>query len=208
MSKSASSTPLLVIISAPSGAGKTTLCDNIRAALPSVTRAVTCTTRKPRKGEQDGDDYYFLGEEEFLARAENCEFLENAVVHGNHYGVLKSELRAKLAGGGDVLLNIDVQGAATIRERAATDPMLSCSLLTVFMCPPSLEELELRLRSRGADSEEVIAKRLSIAKNEMEQAGQFDHTLISQTRETDVEGLLAIIENARLFKCHPIQNYE
>jgi len=187
-----------VVISAPSGAGKTTLCDNVRAALPSATRAVTCTTRKPREGEQDGDDYYFLGEEEFLARVEGGEFLEYAVVHGNHYGVLKSELRAKLAVGSDVLLNIDVQGAATIRERAAADPVLNRSLLTVFLCPPSLVELEHRLRGRGTDSEGVIAGRLAIAKDEMSQAGQFDHTLTSQTREADVEQLLAIIENARL----------
>ena len=99
MSAGEISRPLLVVISAPSGAGKTTLCDNVRSALPSVRRAVTCTTRDPRHGEEDGVDYYFLGEEEFLARVEGGEFLENAVVHGNHYGVLKSELRAKLAEG-------------------------------------------------------------------------------------------------------------
>ena len=208
MSSAASSTPLLVVISAPSGAGKTTLCDNVRDALPSATRAVTCTTRKPREGERDGDDYYFLVEEEFLTRVEGGEFLENAVVHGNHYGVLKSELLAKLAGGSDVLLNIDVQGAATIRERAATDSVLSRSLLTVFMYPSSLEELEQRLRDRGTDSEEVIAGRLAIAKDEMEHAGQFDHRLISQTRETDVEHLLRIIENARLVKREAIPTDE
>ena len=202
------STPLLVVISAPSGAGKTTLCDNVRAALPNATRAVTCTTRKPREGERDGDDYYFLGEEEFLTRIEGGEFLENAVVHGNHYGVLKSEMLAKLAGGSDVLLNIDVQGAATIRERAATDSVLSRSLLTVFMCPSSLEELEQRLRGRGTDSEEVIAGRLAIAKDEMEHAGQFDHRLISQTREADVVHLLRIIENARLAKREAIPTDE
>ena len=125
MTNAVSSTPLVVVISAPSGAGKTTLCDNIRAALPSVSRVVTCTTRKPRDGELDGVDYYFLGEDEFLGRVEGGEFLENAVVHGNHYGVLKSELRAKLAEGSDVLLNIDVQGAATIREAAADDTVLN-----------------------------------------------------------------------------------
>ena len=208
MSSGVSSIPLLVVISAPSGAGKTTLCDNVRAALPSATRAVTCTTRKPRKGERDGDDYYFVGEEEFLARVDGGEFLENAVVHGNHYGVLKSELLAKLAGGSDVLLNIDVQGAATIRERAAADPVLSHSLLTVFLYPPSLAELENRLRGRGTDSEEVIAGRLAIAKDEMEHAGQFDHRLISQTREAEVEHLLGILENARLVKREAIPTDE
>ncbi len=200
MSGTASSTSLVVVVSAPSGAGKTTLCDNMRAALPNARRAVTCTTRAPRDGEMDGVDYYFLGEEEFLARVEGGEFLENAIVHGNHYGVLKSELRAKLAEGNDVLLNIDIQGAATIRERAATDPVLSQSLVTVFLFPPSLGELERRLRDRGTDSTEINAGRLAIAKDEMARAGEFDHTLISQTREADVERMLRIIENVRLAK--------
>jgi len=200
MSTAVSSTPLLVVITAPSGVGKSTLCDNMRSALPDVSRAVTCTTREPRSGEVEGVDYYFLGEEEFLARVDSDEFLENALVHGNHYGVLKSELRAKLAGGGDVLLNIDVQGAATIRERAATDPVLSRSLLTVFLCPPSLKELEHRLRGRGTDTDEAIAKRLAIAKDEIAQAEKFDHTLTSQTREADAGRLLGIIESVRLAK--------
>ena len=208
MSSAVSSTPLLVVVSAPSGAGKSTLCDNVRAALPSASRAVTCTTREPRDGELDEVDYYFLGEEEFLARVEGGEFLENAVVHGNHYGVLKSELRAKLVEGSDVLLNIDVQGAATIRERAATDPVLSRSLVTVFLCPPSLGELEQRLRGRGTDSEEAIARRLAIAKNEMDQAEKFDHTLTSQTREADVDRLLGIIENVRLAKREAIPTHD
>ncbi|SVC61315.1 uncharacterized protein METZ01_LOCUS314169 [marine metagenome] len=208
MSSAVSSTPLLVVVSAPSGAGKSTLCDNVRAALPSASRAVTCTTREPRDGELDEVDYYFLGEEEFLARVEGGEFLENAVVHGNHYGVLKSELRAKLAEGSDVLLNIDVQGAATIRERAATDPVLSHSLVTVFLCPPSLGELEQRLRGRGTDSGEAIARRLAIAKDEMDQAEKFDHTLTSQTREADVDRLLGIIENVRLAKREAIPTHE
>jgi len=208
MSSAVSSTPLLVVVSAPSGAGKSTLCDNVRAALPSASRAVTCTTREPRDGELDGVDYYFLGEEEFLALVEGGEFLENAVVHGNHYGVLKSELRAKLVEGSDVLLNIDVQGAATIRERAATDPVLSRSLVTVFLCPPSLGELEQRLRGRGTDSEEAIARRLAIAKDEMDQAEKFNHTLTSQTREADVDRLLGIIENVRLAKREAIPTHD
>ena len=200
MNRAVSSTPLLVVITAPSGVGKSTLCDNIHSALPGVSRAVTCTTREPRSEEVVGVDYCFLSEEEFLARVDNDEFLENALVHGNHYGVLKSELRAKLAGGGDVLLNIDVQGAATIRERAAADPVLSRSLVTVFLYPPSLKELEHRLRGRGTDTDEAIAKRLAIAKDEMAQAAKFDHTLTSQTREADAGRLLGIIESVRLAK--------
>ena len=200
MSSAVSSTPLLVVITAPSGAGKSTLCDNIRSALPGVSRVVTCTTREPRSGEVDGVDYYFLSEEEFLARVDSGEFLENALVHGSHYGVLKSELRAKLASGGDVLLNIDVQGAATIHERAATDPVLSRSLVTVFLCPLSLKELELRLRGRCTDTDEAIVKRLAIAKNEIAQAEKFDYTLTSQTREADARRLHGIIESVRLAK--------
>ena len=202
------STPLVVVISAPSGAGKTTLCDNVRAALPSVNRAVTCTTRSPRDGELDGVDYYFLGEDEFLGRVEGGEFLENAVVHGNHYGVLKSELRAKLAEGSDVLLNIDVQGAATIREAAADDPVLSEALVTVFLCPASLGDLEQRLRGRGTDSDEIIAKRLAIARDEIDQAGKFDHTLSSQTREADLGQMLGIIERVRLAKQETVSTNE
>ena len=200
MTDAVSSTPLVVVISAPSGAGKTTLCDNIRASLPSISNAVTCTTRKPRDGELDGIDYYFLGEDEFRGRVAGGEFLENAVVHGNHYGVLKSELRAKLAEGSDVLLNIDVQGAATIREAAGNDLILKEALLTVFLCPESLDELEQRLRGRGTDSNEIIAKRLAIAKDEMDHAEKFDHMLISQTREADLAQMLEIIEHARLAK--------
>ena len=197
MSGEASSRSLLIVISAPSGCGKTTLCDNVRSALPSVKRAITCTTRAPREGEEDGEDYYFLGEDEFLARVEGGEFLENAVVHGNHYGVLKSELRARLAEGNDVLLNIDVQGAATIRERAESDPVLSEALVTIFLSPPDLSELENRLRGRGTDSEEIITQRLVIAKDEIAQSNLFDYTLTSGSREADLEQMLRIIEAAR-----------
>jgi guanylate kinase len=198
MTDGVSNTPLVVVISAPSGAGKTTLCDNVSAALPRVSRAVTCTTRKPRDGEKEGVDYYFLEEEEFFARADDGDFLEYAVVHGNHYGVLKSELRAKLAEGDDVLLNIDVQGAATIREQAVADPVLREALVTVFLCPATMAELEQRLRGRGTDSDEIVAKRLVIARDEMNQAEKFDHTLTSQTREADFEQMLGIIERARV----------
>ena len=188
---------LLIVISAPSGAGKTTLCENVRAAMPSIQRAITCTTRAPRDGEEAGVDYYFLGEEEFLARVEGSDFLENAEVYGNHYGVLKSELRSKLGEGKDVLLNIDVQGAATVRERAATDPVLNEALVTVFLCPPNLEELENRLRGRSSDSDDVIAERMEIAKDEIAQSHLFDYTLTSGTREEDLAEMLKIIGSAR-----------
>src|SRR5262252_1571597 len=124
-------TPLLVLISAPSGGGKTTLCQQLLAARPQMTRAVTCTTRPPRKGERDGVDYYFLDAESFLKRVQAGNFLEHATVFGNSYGTLKGEVLGKLRQGKDTLLNVDVQGAAAIRERADEDPELKKSLVTV-----------------------------------------------------------------------------
>src|SRR4051812_8409622 len=127
--------PLLVLISAPSGVGKTTLCRQLLEARPQMSRAVTCTTRPPREGERDGVDYYFLDAGSFLKRVQAGNFLEHATVFGNSYGTLKSEVLSKLRQGKDVLLNVDVQGAASIRKRAEEDPELERSLVTVFLTP-------------------------------------------------------------------------
>jgi guanylate kinase len=127
--------PLLVLISAPSGGGKTTLCQQLLGARPQMTRAVTCTTRLPRKGERDGADYYFLDATSFLKRVQAGNFLEHATVYGNSYGILKAEVLGKLRQGKDVLLNVDVQGAATIREKAQEDPELKRALVSVFLTP-------------------------------------------------------------------------
>src|SRR5437762_1093606 len=134
--------PLLVLISAPSGGGKTTICQQLLAARPQMARAVTCTTRPIRKGERDGVDYYFLDAESFLKRVQAGNFLEHATVYGNSYGTLKGEVLGKLRQGKDVLLSVDVQGSATIRERAAEDTELKKSLVTDFLTPPSLAGLE------------------------------------------------------------------
>src|SRR3984957_15646605 len=122
--------PLLIVISAPSGGGKTTLCKQLLLANPgTMTRAVTCTTRPPREGEQDGVDYYFLDASSFLKLVQAGNFVEHATGCGHSYGVLKSEVLNKLRQGRDVVLNVDVQGAATIRDRAGEDPELSQSLV-------------------------------------------------------------------------------
>src|SRR5437588_4266230 len=134
--------PLLVLISAPSGGGKTTLCQQLLAARRQMTRAVTCTTRPPRKGEQDGVDYFFLDADSFLKRVQAGNFLEHATVYGNSYGTLKGEVLLKLRQGQDVLLNIDVQGAAAIRARALEEEELKRALLTVFLTPPPLAVFE------------------------------------------------------------------
>jgi guanylate kinase len=168
-SQNENSAPLLILISAPSGGGKTTLCDMLLAACPHMTRAVTCTTRAPRPGEKEGVDYYFLEAGNFLKRLQAGNFLEHATVYGNSYGLLKSELLGKLREGKDVLLNVDVQGAATIREKALEDPELSRALVTVFLTPSSVEVLEQRLKRRGADDPAAIKKRLGVARQEVEE---------------------------------------
>jgi guanylate kinase len=188
------SNPLLVLISAPSGGGKTTMCQQLLAAQPQMTRAVTCTTREAREGEHDGVDYYFLDAGSFLKRVQAGNFLEHATVYGNSYGTLKSEVLGKLRQGKDVLLNVDVQGAATIRERAEEDPELKRALVTVFLTPPSLSVLEARLRKRGADSDAAIQKRLSVARQEIAQWKNFDYLLISTSIKEDLRRIQSIIE--------------
>ncbi len=193
-----STSPLLVVISAPSGGGKTTLCHQLLAARPSMTRAVTCTTRPPRQGERDGVDYYFLDAAAFLKRLQAGNFLEHATVYGHSYGTLKSEVLGKLRQGKDVLLNVDVQGAATIRERAHEDPELKRALVSVFLTTPSLAMLEERLRKRGTDAPAVIQKRLSVARQEIAQWKHFDYLLISATISEDLRRMLAIIEAEKM----------
>ena len=190
--------PLLILISAPSGGGKTTLCQELLAARPDMTRAVTCTTRAPRPGEQDGVDYYFLQAGDFLKRVQAGNFLEHATVYGNSYGLLKAELLGKLRQGKDVLLNVDVQGAATIREKAQDELELKGALVTIFLTPTSLQEIQQRLARRGADADAVIRKRLAVARQEIAQWKNFDYLLISTTKQEDLRRTLAIVEAEKM----------
>lgn len=190
--------PLLILISAPSGGGKTTLCEKLLAARPGTSRAVTCTTRPPRPGERDGIDYYFLNAESFLKRVQAGNFLEHATVYGNSYGTLKSEVLGRLRQGQDVLLTVDVQGAAAIREKAQDDPELRRALLSVFLTPSSLAVLEQRLRRRATDSEAVVQKRLAVARQELAQWKHFDYLLLSDSIEGDLRRMLAIIEAEKM----------
>ena len=190
--------PLLILISAPSGGGKTTLCHQLLAARPDMTRAVTCTTRAPRPGEKDGVDYYFFEPAEFQRRQQAGEFIEHATVFGWSYGILRSELMNKLRSGRDVLLNVDVQGAATIRRRAQAEPELERALVTVFLTPPSIKVLEERLKKRAADAPEEIQKRLGIARQEIAQWKFFDYLLISLSVQEDLRRMLAIIEAEKM----------
>jgi guanylate kinase len=195
---SPSVSPLLVIISAPSGGGKTTLCKQLLAARPDMARAITCTTRAPREDEQEGQDYYFLDAASFLKRVQAGNFLEHATVYGHSYGTLKSEVLGKLRQGKDVLLNIDVQGAATIRARAQEDIELRRALMSVFLTPPSFSILEERLRRRGTDAPAVVQKRLGVARQELAQWKHFDYLLISSTIQEDLRRMLVIVEAEKM----------
>jgi guanylate kinase len=186
--------PLLILISAPSGGGKTTLCEQLTAARPDITRAVTCTTRAPRPGEREGIDYYFLSADSFLERVTAGDFLEYATVHGHSYGTLKSEVLGKMRQGKDVLLNVDVQGAETIRTKAQQDPDLRAALVSVFLTPLSMSILEARLRKRGTDSEAVIQKRLNTARNEIAHWKDFDYLIISDSISEDLRRMQLILE--------------
>jgi len=196
--KGATLSPLLVVLSAPSGAGKTTLGEQLLAARKDMTRAITCTTRAPRGAEKDSVDYYFLDAESFLKRVQAGNFLEHATVFGNSYGTLKSEVLNKLRQGKDVLLNVDVQGAAAIRARAEEDPELKRSLISVFLTPPSLAVLEQRLKKRGTDSPAVIQKRLGVARQEIAQWKNFDYLIISDSISEDLRRMQAIIEGEKM----------
>jgi guanylate kinase len=191
-------TPLLIIISAPSGGGKTTLCQQLLARHPEMTRAVTCTTRRPREGEIEGRDYYFIDEEEFERRVQEGSFLEHAIVYGQSYGTPKPQVLDKLRQGRDVLLNIDVQGAATICARAAADADLSHALVTVFLTPATLRELEERLRRRATDTAAQLEKRLATARHEIEHWTKFQYLILSTSIAEDLRRMESIIDAERM----------
>ncbi|HEY2950977.1 MAG TPA: guanylate kinase [Verrucomicrobiae bacterium] len=192
---------LLIVLSAPSGGGKTTLCQHLLVARPSVRRAVTCTTREPRPNEKDGVDYYFLDAGSFLKRVQAGNFLEHATVYGNSYGTLKAEVLDKLRQGRDVLLAIDVQGAAAIRKQAEEDQELKRAVVTVFLTPSSLGVLEERLKKRGQDSPTAIQKRLSVARQEVAQWKHFDYLILSTSIEEDLRRMLAILDAEKMRQC-------
>jgi len=196
--KKAKSNPLLILISAPSGGGKTTLCNQLLVARPGMVRAVTCTTRAPRPGEKDGVDYYFFSAAEFARRVKADEFIEHATVFARSYGILKSELLDKLRSGRDVLLNVDVQGAATIRGRVQAEPELKRALVSVFLTPPSIAVLETRLKNRAADSAAEIEKRLAVARQEIAQWKDFDYLVISTSVPEDLRRAMAIVEAEKM----------
>jgi len=198
-----SRTGILFVLSAPSGAGKTTLTTALRQK-PDFVYAVSCTTRAPRRGEIEGEDYFFLTEEDFQARIEADAFLEHAEVHGRHYGTLKQTVIEQLRHGVDVLIDIDTHGAAAIR--ACDDPLIKAALADVFIMPPSLDELRRRLTKRGTETEEQIDTRIKNAAAEMEHWREYRYTLISGSMEEDIEKFRAVMRAERYLSRRFIRN--
>lgn len=179
----------LLIVSGPSGSGKTTLCRRAEAA-GLTSYSISCTTRQPRPGEQDGVDYHFLTPEVFAAKVAAGEFLEHATVHGNSYGTLKADIIDLLQQGKNVVMDIDVQGAASIR--ACEDAIIRRAYADIYIHVPATE-LEARLRGRQTDSEEVIQLRLHNAAEEDARQGEYQYALISGDREADYARFLALL---------------
>lgn len=185
----------LFIISAPSGAGKTSLVAELLKRMPQLSLSVSHTTRPMRQGEQDGVDYHFTSKEAFLQQVEAGGFLEHAEVFGNYYGTAVQEVKAQRQAGKDVILEIDWQGAAQVRR-------LLPEAVGIFILPPSLKTLEKRLRGRGQDSEEVIAQRLAGAKTEIARYAEYDYLVVNDDFQEALAELEAIVRASRLHISH------
>jgi len=180
----------LFVVTAPSGAGKTSLIEALIAADPSLKLSISYTTRAPRPGEKDGVDYHFVDDATFLRMRERGEFLESAEVHGYRYGTSKKVITDALQRGEDLILEIDWQGARQVRA-------LYPACVGIFILPPSVEELERRMRSRGQDADGVIRRRLEAARGEMEHAGEFNYAIINKDFDTALRELAQIILKER-----------
>jgi guanylate kinase len=180
----------LFVVTAPSGAGKSSLIDAVLAQDASLKLSISYTTRPPRPGEKDGREYHFVSEAEFLAMRERGEFLESARVHGNHYGTSNKVIRETLERGEDLILEIDWQGARQVRS-------LYPQWVGIFIHPPSIEELERRMRHRGQDSDEVIRRRMAAAREELDHAGEFKYAIINKDFDTAKRELSEIISKER-----------
>ena len=180
----------LFVVTAPSGAGKTSLTKALLAAEPGLKLSTSYTTRAPRAGEREGREYHFVDEPTFLAMRDRGEFLENALVHGNRYGTSKRVIAETLEQGQDLVLEIDWQGAAQVRA-------LYPECIGIFILPPSMEELERRLRGRAQDAETVIRRRLANAQAEMAHAHEFKYRIINNDFDIAKAALVKIVRNER-----------
>jgi guanylate kinase len=185
---------LMLILSSPSGAGKTTLSRKLleREKDNALTMSISVTTRKPRPGEQDGKDYFFVSHEKFLNMAAADEFLEHAQVFENHYGTPAAFVRNHVENGTDVLFDIDWQGTRQLAAKARAD------VVSIFILPPSIAELERRLKARAQDSDEVVKKRMEKALNEISHWGEYDYVLINQDLDETLEKIDIILKAERM----------
>jgi guanylate kinase len=202
--------PLVLIVSGPAGAGKTSLVNSLVANSDQFIRAITCTTRPPRRGEINGVDYHFLSPEDYRRRLDAGDFIEHAQVYGKLYGTPKQNITIAFEQQKDLVINIDVQGASTIRQRAkevklkdlgcsrAGSAMLAEIVVSVFLMPVSISQLQDRLRGRGTDDAETIQRRLDAVPQEMERWPEYDYVIVSGPLAEDLRQLQAIIAAERL----------
>lgn len=185
----------LVIISGASGTGKSTICKAIIASDSSIEFSVSCTTRLPRTGEIEGKDYFFINTNKFNELIKANEFIEYANVHGSYYGTLKSEVLNRLNEGKIVLLDIDVQGAMIVKEKFKNDSLISKCTELIFILPPSLSELEKRLRTRNTDTDETIQKRLKATKREIDHFTLYDYFVVNDDLNKAISSAQLIINS-------------
>lgn len=191
----------LFVISAPSGAGKTTVCHRVLESIPDLAYSISHTTRPPRYGEKDGVDYFFVSEDEFLRMRKRGDFLEWALVHNNYYGTARRQISDCLGSGKDILLDIDVQGARQVRDQ------LSEAIL-IFILPPSWEVLEERLRKRQSNDEETLKLRIANARSEVRAVREYDYIIINDDLDEAIRNLTAIVQAERCRRPRVIPSFK
>ena len=184
----------LIVISGPSGVGKSTLVKQARAELPYLEFSVSCTTRSPRAGEVDGKDYFFLSEDEFETRVQQGEFIEYAGVFAHRYGTLKSEVLHRIRRGADVILDIDVQGAKLIRQAALADSEIANAAQFIMIVPPDVATLEARLSGRNSETPESLKLRLAGAKSELSNFRLYDYLVVNDDLDTAAAELISLLK--------------
>jgi guanylate kinase len=189
---------IMLVLSSPSGAGKTTIATETRELEPDLIPSISVTTRPRRPGEQDGQDYFFVNQEQFHELVKQGDLLEHAQVFGNNYGTPKKQVLEALKAGKDVIFDIDWQGTQQLAQLARTD------LISIFILPPSTQELERRLRSRGQDGEDIIQLRMAQAATEMSHWAEYDYVIVNRDLATSVHQVRAILMAERLRRTHQL----